>query len=503
MLRMLRSGSRWLMILLIGAIGLVFTLYLGFQGSFTAAEETDVVVRVGERSFDRWDVQRVRQGIETQYRQAMGDNFDAKAAAAFLDESAASALLRAGLLSHEAQRLGLVASDGEVRNYLRSLPGVRGEDGSIDREAVRDFAEREYGSLVRFQEFLRDDLLQQKVQRLIWQSLDVSDAEALEAMRYAREEIEIAYLVFDGGKRPEGLGASEEAVQALLADDTERIQEAYDKRKDEFDKPEQVRARHILIRKGEDESEEEARARIDAARARVEAGEDFALVATELSEDPGSKERGGDLDFFGRGRMVKEFEDVAFSLEPGVLSDVVESSFGYHVIQVEEKKAAELVTFEQAREQIARDLALTDATEQAARTRAEEVAAKVAGGQSLVDAARDAELTLSRPDPLRRRPDGFVPELGAAPDVVRAAFALTLDAPSDPTVHEVGDRKFVLVQLLGRTLPSDEDLEQGLAAERTRLLQERRESTQRTWLEGVREELIAEEALVYDLSAMN
>ena len=218
MLRMLRSGSRWLMILLIAAIGLVFTLYLGFQGSFTAAEDTDVVVRVGDRSFDRWDVQRVRQSIESQYRQAMGDNFDPKAAAAFLDESAAGALLRAGLLSHEAKRLGLVASDGEVRTYLRSLPGVRGEDGSIDREAVRDFAEREYGSLVRFQEFLRDDLLQQKVQRLIWQSIDVSDAEALEAMRYAREEIEIAFLVFDGGKRPDGLEASEEAVQALLTD---------------------------------------------------------------------------------------------------------------------------------------------------------------------------------------------------------------------------------------------------------------------------------------------
>ncbi len=489
------------MVLFIAAIGLVFTLYLGFQGGFAASREDGVVVKVGDRRYDIRDVQRVRANLESQLARNLGDGFDAEAAAAFLDEQAAGTVLRGALMTREAKRMGLVASMGEVREFMRGIFG--NEEGALDPELVTNYAERQFGSLRAFQDVLREQILELKAQRLMWDSIDVSEAEAREALRYAQEEVEIAFVSFDGAKVPEGLEPDEAAVQALLTDPGPALQEAYDKRASEFDRPEQVKARHILIRKGDsEESAAAARKKLIDARARIEAGESFEDVAKDASED-GSSERGGDLGFFARGAMVKEFEDAAFALEPGVLSEIVETSFGFHLIQVDEKKPAQLVPFEQAREQIARDLALAEASLEAAKARAEAVAERVRGGESLIGAARAEELSVERPDAMRRRPDGFVPRLGAAPEVQRAAFALTAEAPSDPTVFEVLDRKFVLIQLLDRKSPTDEELAERVPAERDRLVRERRQGLQTAWLEGARDELETTGQLVYDLSAFN
>ncbi|MBI4468302.1 MAG: peptidylprolyl isomerase [Acidobacteria bacterium] len=118
-------------------------------------------------------------------------------------------------------------------------------------------------------------------------------------------------------------------------------------------KYEQVRASHILIstRPQPDVAggatppppdKEAARKKVEGVLARVRAGEDFAALAKENSDDPGSKERGGDLNFFGRGQMVGEFERVAFNLQPGQVSDVVETPFGFHIIKVDQRRTSPL-----------------------------------------------------------------------------------------------------------------------------------------------------------------
>jgi peptidyl-prolyl cis-trans isomerase C len=108
--------------------------------------------------------------------------------------------------------------------------------------------------------------------------------------------------------------------------------------------PEQeVRARHILV-----ENEDEAK----KAQTRVTGGEDFAKVAGELSKDPGSKTDGGDLGFFTKDRMVEPFAEAAFKLEPGQISDPVQSQFGWHVIKVEEKRTKPVPSFEEMKDQV-------------------------------------------------------------------------------------------------------------------------------------------------------
>lgn len=132
---------------------------------------------------------------------------------------------------------------------------------------------------------------------------------------------------------------------------SEEIQAYYQQHQDEFV---QVSARHILFstrptqnpHSGSEPAQapdpEAVRRRALEVLQRVKAGEDFARLAEEFSDDPGSRQKGGDLGYFGRGQMVKPFEDAAFKLSPGQISDVVESPFGFHIIKVEDRRVAPL-----------------------------------------------------------------------------------------------------------------------------------------------------------------
>ncbi len=161
-----------------------------------------------------------------------------------------------------------------------------------------------------------------------------------DTLRTAVEESQLAERLVNAAVRP-GVQVSDDEVQAFYANNPQM-----------FQMPEQVRARHILFKIDEDAGDEEsgqAKARAEQARQRALAGEDFDGLARELSEGP-SADQGGDLGFFSAGQMVQPFSDVAFSLEPGEVSEVVQTSFGWHVIKVEERRAAGMRQLEEVRE---------------------------------------------------------------------------------------------------------------------------------------------------------
>ncbi|HLU22837.1 MAG TPA: peptidylprolyl isomerase [Bacillaceae bacterium] len=123
----------------------------------------------------------------------------------------------------------------------------------------------------------------------------------------------------------------------------EEMKEHFEENKESFNEEEQVQASHILV-----EDEETAK----EVKEKVDAGEDFAELAKEYSTDPGSKDNGGDLGYFGKGKMVKEFEEAAFALEVDGVSDIVKSENGYHIIKVTGKKEAKEAVFEDVKEEI-------------------------------------------------------------------------------------------------------------------------------------------------------
>jgi peptidyl-prolyl cis-trans isomerase C len=136
------------------------------------------------------------------------------------------------------------------------------------------------------------------------------------------------------------------------------VQTFYDKNKDKYVEADQVRVRHILVKVPQDVSpadDAKLKGKADEALRRAKKGEDFATLAKELSDD-GSKESGGDLGFFPRGRMVPAFEEAAFALQPGQISEVVRTQFGYHIIKAEERKTGRALPFDEAKDRVKEDL---------------------------------------------------------------------------------------------------------------------------------------------------
>ena len=135
----------------------------------------------------------------------------------------------------------------------------------------------------------------------------------------------------------------------------EQVQDFYDKNPDQFKQEERVRASHILIsvpEKADAAAKTQARNKAEQVLKDVKAGKDFAALAKEHSQDPGSAVNGGDLGFFQQGQMVGPFNDAAFTLKPGDISDLVETQFGFHIIKVAEKQPARTIPLEEVRPQV-------------------------------------------------------------------------------------------------------------------------------------------------------
>lgn len=148
-------------------------------------------------------------------------------------------------------------------------------------------------------------------------------------------------------------------VAGKISVSEQEINTYYEEHKKEFIKPEMVKARHILIKIDKTASEEEKKKAQEKAQdilMKIKAGEDFAKLATEFSDDTLSATKGGDLGFFTRSRMVPSFEDAAFALKPGEISDIVKTPFGYHIIKVDDRKDAEVEPYDAVKENIKQKL---------------------------------------------------------------------------------------------------------------------------------------------------
>ena len=502
MLRIIRQGQRWVTALFVVGIGGVFVFFIGLGGPLQSGG-ADAVVAVGPHRIGITEFERERARREDQYREALGDRFDARSMRDSVDALTARDLVQRAVLALEAERLGLTVAKQEVEREILSAPFFRDASGRFDKESFDDWVSYNYGSERNFTQQQRRAALARKLLRALTNQARVSEGEARLAVTQRLERIRIAFVMLEPEPAAEDFLPEAPALEEFLATREADARALYDERADVYDVPEQTRARHILFRISADASEAqiaEVEQRAAEVLQRLRGGADFAALAAETSEDPGSKANGGDLGFFRRGQMLEPFERVAFTLEPGTLSEPVRTDFGIHIIRVEERKTAQQRGFEEVREELATELLAEEAGRAAIEALAGELAAAVRDGKSLEEAARAAGLTLERSGWLARRADGYVPTLGAAQELMAVAF--TLEPPQSSDRIFAMSEKLALVQLLERQEPEPGEIEAEVEAERLKLAEQRRRDLIDSWVLQRQAELAEKGELSINLTSL-
>jgi peptidyl-prolyl cis-trans isomerase D len=328
-----------------------------------------------------------------------------------------------------------------------------------------------------FEDSLRRSLLVDKLHASLTDWMTVTDADVTAEFKRRNEKAKVELVVlsadrlrgdvtvtdadlstwFDAHKEDYRVGEKKKVKYLLVDVDKLRaaavvppgdIEKYYRDNQQEFTTPEQVRASHILIKSDKDDAA--AKAKAEGLLKQVKSGADFAALAKKNSEDEGSAKNGGDLDYFGRGRMVKEFEDAAFSLQPGQMSDVVKSPFGYHIIKVVDHKPAITKSIADVRQQIADRLA-TERAQADATALATQVGAELKTPADLDRVAAARKLTVQESGFFLR--DEPVAGLGPVQELTDQAFTGKADTVSGPVTTARGIVFFAVVGTEPSRLP--------------------------------------------------
>jgi len=330
-----------------------------------------LAARIGNVSISEAQFLKEMHGTEQRYRQMYGDQFDAMRDKVDLASVTMQTVVDRYLLLAEAKKVGVEVTDKELLDKIMTYQAFQRSDGSfVGNELYARILRSNQTSPEEFEDGLRQELAMEKLQQALSGGIMIPDADVEQEYRRRNESASFEVLTVPVDRELAAATCTESEAKAyydantqrfshpaqrqlryLLVDDARlrrtltvpdsQIADYYRTHQQEFAVPEQVHARHILIQPKTQDAAGWDAALTTAREVRAKAASgDFAAVARKYSEDPGSKESGGDLGAFPRGRMVKEFEDAAFSLKAGEVSQPVKSQFGYHIIKVDERRPA-------------------------------------------------------------------------------------------------------------------------------------------------------------------
>lgn len=362
MLDKIRQPSRAKGLVAYIIFGAIIVVFIGFgvvpESTNTVA--TGVVAQVNRSQISLADFRERVQMVEKQYQMRM-DQIPPEQRTQYtqmIRQRVLEDLIQYEVAFQAAMGNGIICSDAEIRDYIVDIPAFQ-EEGRFRRERYNAYLSNSRLSASQFEEKVRKDLILKRLQNLFQQALLPTPAETEKDQLLGRTRLNLEFVGYSLEDLVKNIPATSAEVKAFLAnaENQAKVKKLYEDNLNQYAKPEQVKARHILIRADNSKpgADEAAKAKVATVQKRLEK-EDFAKVAKEVSEDPGSKDKGGDLGYFSKGRMVPEFEAAVFKQEIGKVAAPIKTDFGYHLILVEDRKPAMTPTLEQVQDQIATQL---------------------------------------------------------------------------------------------------------------------------------------------------
>jgi peptidyl-prolyl cis-trans isomerase D len=454
-------------LLLVICVMMVITLVPGglfgdyFGSSVTTA---GVVAKVGTEDIN---VQEVAQRAKMIGRQQFRGNVP-PSIMPFLMQRAADGMITQGALAYEAGRMGLGASDKELVEFLHQgqfgqlfFPG----GNFIGQQQYEDFVQNQFGlSVAQFEKELKNQLAQQKLLSAVSAAATVSDKDVDEQVKKQDTKVKFEYAIltlddvkkqikvtdvelkafYDQNQQQYVNSIPEKRKAKYILIDTAKLansipvtqadlQAFYNQHQDEFRIPETVTVRHILIKtptpgadgKVDPKGVEAAKAKAEDVQKQLKAGTSFDDLAKKYSDDPGSAQNGGLLPPITKGRTVPEFEQAAFSTPKGQTTDIIRTSYGFHIIHVEDKQAARVKPLDEVKAQIEPAIKQQKSAG-AAQSLANSVQSAARSG-GLEKAAADKGLTVTTTDLLAQTEP--LPGVGPAQELANAMFSAKKNDP--------------------------------------------------------------------------
>jgi peptidyl-prolyl cis-trans isomerase D len=414
----------------------------------------------------------------------------------FFSQRAAEQLITRQALISEAGRMGLRVSPEEIKDELQHgryaatfFPGGT----FIGQQEYEDMLQRANLTPTKFEEAVGNDILLTKLQALVSGTAAVTDSEIHEQFVKQNSKVKFDYAVLKQDDIKKGLHPTETELKAFY--DTHKsnyansvpekrkvkyavidnskaeaavqvtqsdLQSYYEKNRDQYRVPEQVKVSHILIKtplagpdgKVDEKGVAEAQRRAEDLLKQLKSGGKLEDLAKKYSEDPGSAKQGGSLGWIGKGQTVPEFEKAAFSLPKGQISDLVKSSYGFHIIRVDDKQEAHMKSLDEVKSEI-EPILKNQKAQQASQKQAETLLADARKNGLDVAAAKQAVPVITS-DFFARR--DMLPGLGPSPQFMDAVFAQAENAPPDVAPASMGTVVFQLIAAKPASTPTFEEI---------------------------------------------